>query len=136
MRCAVGVGTIVFSSSCATFGVATGPANSGRSSPAADQPYGESKLFIERVLHWYGEAYGLRWMALRYFNAAGADPDGDLGECRPETHLIPSVIEAALGRRQAFDLYGTTYPTHQTERLFAILSTSLTWRMRITRSST
>ncbi len=109
---AVGVGTIVFSSSCATFGVPQVLPIPDDHPQQPINPYGESKLFIERVLHWYGEAYGLRWMALRYFNAAGADPDGDLGECHaPETHLIPSVIEAALGQRQAFDLYGTHYPT-------------------------
>ena len=133
---AVGVGTIVFSSSCATFGVPQDVPIPDDHPQQPINPYGESKLFIERVLHWYGEAYGLRWMALRYFNAAGADPDGDLGESHaPETHLIPSVIEAALGRREAFDLYGTPI-RHQTERLFAILSTSPTWRMRIRRSST
>jgi UDP-arabinose 4-epimerase len=109
---AVGVGTIVFSSSCATFGVPQVLPIPDDHPQQPINPYGESKLFIERVLHWYGEAYGLRWMALRYFNAAGADPDGVLGECHaPETHLIPSVIEAALGQRQHFDLYGTTYST-------------------------
>src|SRR5918993_701761 len=109
---AVGVDTIVFSSSCATFGVPQNVPIPDDHPQQPINPYGESKLFIERVLHWYGEAYGLHWMALRYFNAAGADPDGDLGECHePETHLIPSVIEAVLGHRQAFDLYGATYPT-------------------------
>jgi UDP-glucose-4-epimerase GalE len=109
---AVGVGTIVFSSSCATFGVPQVLPIPDDHPQQPISPYGESKLFIERVLHWYGEAYGLRWMALRYFNAAGADPDGELGESHePETHLIPSVIGAALGCREAFDLYGTSYPT-------------------------
>ena len=62
-------------------------------------PYGETKLAIERALHWYGGAYGLRYAALRYFNAAGADPDGEIGEDHdPETHLIPLVLRAALGR--------------------------------------
>jgi UDP-glucose-4-epimerase GalE len=107
-----GVGTIVFSSSCATFGVPQILPIPDDHPQQPINPYGESKLFIERVLHWYGEAYGMHWTALRYFNAAGADPDGDLGECHaPETHLIPSVIGAALGKRQHFDLYGTDYPT-------------------------
>jgi UDP-glucose-4-epimerase GalE len=75
-------------------------------------PYGESKLFVERALHWYGVAHGVRSAALRYFNAAGADPDGDVGEWHePETHLIPLVIETALGRREAIDVYGTDYAT-------------------------
>jgi UDP-arabinose 4-epimerase len=108
----VGVGTIIFSSSCATFGVPKVLPIPDDHPQQPINPYGESKLFIERVLHWYGEAYGLRWMALRYFNAAGADPDGTLGESHePETHVIPSVIGAALGHRQDFDLYGTTYAT-------------------------
>ena len=75
-------------------------------------PYGDSKLFIERVLDWYGAAYGLRSACLRYFNAAGADLEGELGELhRPETHLIPLVIEAALGRRSGVEIFGLDYPT-------------------------
>ena len=67
---------------------------------------------MERLLHWYGTAYGLRWMALRYFNAAGADPEGEIGEEHdPETHLIPIAIEAALGERPSVEVYGTDYPT-------------------------
>src|SRR5436189_3665424 len=61
-------------------------------------PYGETKLAVERALHWYAGAYGLRFVALRYFNAAGADPEGEIGEDHdPETHLIPLVLRAALG---------------------------------------
>ncbi|HET7841081.1 MAG TPA: NAD-dependent epimerase/dehydratase family protein, partial [Terriglobia bacterium] len=72
----------------------------------------ESKLMVERAIHWYGQAYGLRWAALRYFNAAGADPDGELGEAHdPESHLIPLVIDAALGRRPHVEVFGTDYPT-------------------------
>jgi UDP-glucose-4-epimerase GalE len=75
-------------------------------------PYGETKLAIERALHWYGEAYGLRWVSLRYFNAAGADPESEIGERHePETHLVPLVLEAALGERPQIDIYGTDYPT-------------------------
>jgi UDP-glucose-4-epimerase GalE len=74
-------------------------------------PYGESKLFVERILHWYGQAYDLRSVALRYFNAAGADPAGEIGEVHdPETHLIPLVIDAALGTRPAVAVFGTDYP--------------------------
>jgi UDP-arabinose 4-epimerase len=75
-------------------------------------PYGETKLAIERALHWYGNAYGLRSVSLRYFNAAGASPDGDAGEDHePETHLIPLAIRAALDDTCPIDVYGTDYPT-------------------------
>ena len=75
-------------------------------------PYGESKLMIERALFWASARHGLRTASLRYFNAAGADPKGRIGEDHdPETHLIPLVIDAALGRREALTVYGTDYPT-------------------------
>jgi len=75
-------------------------------------PYGESKLFVERVLRRYGEVYGLRWMALRYFNAAGADPEGEIGsDLEPELRLVPIVIQAALGLRPVVEIFGTDYPT-------------------------
>jgi len=75
-------------------------------------PYGASKLMVERMLADAEAAHGLRWAALRYFNASGADPEGDLGECHdPETHLIPVALEAAAGLRDALPLYGTDYPT-------------------------
>src|SRR5262249_57103827 len=71
-----------------------------------------TKLVIEQALHWYGGAYGLRYAALRYFNAAGADPGGEIGEDHdPETHLIPRVLRAALGRGDPVEIYGTDYPT-------------------------
>ena len=74
--------------------------------------YGDSKWMIERALRWAGQVHGLRSACLRYFNAAGADPAGRLGEDhRPESHLIPLVIDAALGRRPALDVYGDDYPT-------------------------
>jgi UDP-glucose 4-epimerase len=74
--------------------------------------YGDSKWMIERALHWAARVHGLRSACLRYFNAAGADPAGRLGEDhRPESHLIPLVIDAALGRRAALDVYGDDYPT-------------------------
>jgi UDP-glucose 4-epimerase len=75
-------------------------------------PYGESKWMIERALHWADRVCGLRYAALRYFNAAGADPAGRIGEDhRPETRLIPLVIDAALGRRPVLEVYGSDYPT-------------------------
>jgi UDP-glucose 4-epimerase len=74
--------------------------------------YGDSKWMIERALRWAGQVHGLRSACLRYFNAAGADPAGRLGEDhRPESHLIPLVIDAALGRRSALDVFGDDYPT-------------------------
>jgi UDP-glucose-4-epimerase GalE len=107
-----GVQTIVFSSSCTTYGVPEALPIREDHPQQPVNPYGESKLFIERALHWCGQAYGLRWVALRYFNAAGADPDGEIGERHdPETHLIPLVIEAALGRRPCVDVYGADYAT-------------------------
>lgn len=75
-------------------------------------PYGESKLAVERALFWAEQAHGLRHIALRYFNACGADPEGEAGECHdPETHLVPLVIGAGLGRRPPVEVYGTDYPT-------------------------
>lgn len=109
---ATGVGSIVFSSTCATYGVPDTMPIRETDPQRPVNPYGESKLFIERALHWLGGAYGLRWAALRYFNAAGADPDGEVGEDHdPETHLIPLVIEAALRRRPHVEVYGTDYDT-------------------------
>jgi UDP-glucose 4-epimerase len=74
--------------------------------------YGDSKWMIERALRWAAQVHGLRYASLRYFNAAGADPAGRLGEDhRPESHLVPLVIDAALGRRGALDVFGDDYPT-------------------------
>ena len=107
-----GVQEIVFSSTCATYGVPQALPISEQHQQCPVNPYGDSKLFIERTLRWYGEAYGLRWVALRYFNAAGADPDGALGECHhPETHLIPLAILSALGAEPALRIFGTDYAT-------------------------
>ena len=106
-----GVGRIVFSSTCATYGNPAEVPIRETMPQLPVNPYGETKLAIERALHWYGEAYGLRWVSLRYFNAAGADPDGEIGEWHePETHLIPLVLQAALGERQHIDIYGTRLP--------------------------
>ena len=106
-----GVDTIVFSSTCATYGevdtlpiIETLPQN-----PVS--PYGYSKLVVENALRDYGRAYGLKWVAMRYFNAAGLDPDGDLGERHdPETHAIPLALLAAM-RQTEFNVFGTDYDT-------------------------
>jgi UDP-glucose-4-epimerase GalE len=108
----VGVKRIVFSSTCATYGNPTRIPIPEDHPQIPVNPYGESKLFIEKVLHWYEQACGFNWVALRYFNAAGADLQGEIGEDHsPETHLIPLAIEVAMGRRKAFEIFGSDYPT-------------------------
>jgi UDP-glucose-4-epimerase GalE len=107
-----GIKATVFSSTCATYGDPLAVPITEQEKQKPVNPYGETKLMIEKALHWYGQAYGSRYVALRYFNAAGADPDGETGESHdPETHLIPLVLDAALGRRAQIDIYGTDYPT-------------------------
>jgi UDP-arabinose 4-epimerase len=107
-----GVREIVFSSTCATYGVPHEVPISENHPQKPVNPYGESKLAVEKILHWYAGAYGTHFAALRYFNAAGADPDGELGEDHdPETHLIPLAITAALGRGNQLSIYGSDYPT-------------------------
>lgn len=101
----------VFSSSAAVYG-AHGATIDESTLCAPVSPYGETKLVIERVLAAYGRAYGLRWSALRYFNASGAHTSGALREShRPETHLIPLAIDAALGRGEPLIIYGDDHPT-------------------------
>ena len=107
-----GVSRLVFSSTCATYGNPVHVPIDETHPQAPVNPYGESKLMVEKMFRWYGEIHGLRWMALRYFNAAGADPDGEIGEDHdPESHLIPLVIGAALGTRPPVKIFGTDYPT-------------------------
>jgi UDP-arabinose 4-epimerase len=107
-----GIRHMVFSSTCATYGTPEILPIRETTPQCPVNPYGETKLAIERVLHWYGEAYGLRSVSLRYFNAAGADREGEIGEDHdPETHLVPLVLQAALGQRPAIEVYGTDYPT-------------------------
>src|SRR3546814_8091858 len=109
---ASGVGTLVFSSTAAVYGVPKTTPIPEDHPQRPINPDGETKLAIERARAWYGKAYGLKWAALRYFNAAGADPDGEIGEAHdPETHLIPLVLEAALGKRPPLKVFGTDYPT-------------------------
>lgn len=111
--CAAEVGHIVLSSTCAVYGSPEMVPIREESAKLPINPYGESKLFVERMLPWYSHAHGLRWAALRYFNAAGADMDGEIGESHcPETHLIPLVMESVLGKRAAVEIFGTDYATH------------------------
>jgi UDP-arabinose 4-epimerase len=107
-----GINHMVFSSSCATYGLPKELPILEDHSQIPVNPYGESKLFVERILHWMGKTARLGWVALRYFNAAGADPEGQLGEEHsPETHLIPLAIAAALGKRKYLEICGVDYPT-------------------------
>jgi len=109
---ATGVNRLVFSSTCATYGVPERVPVVEENAQNPINPYGRSKLMVEQILADYGAAYGLRAIALRYFNAAGADPDGEIGEHHdPETHLIPLVLDVAAGRRPSLDVYGADYPT-------------------------
>ena len=106
-----GVRQFVFSSSAATFGHPLETPITEDHPQLPINAYGETKLAVERALPHFERAYGIRWMALRYFNAAGADPDGRLGEDhQPELHVIPRAIDAALGRGE-FAIYGDDYET-------------------------
>lgn len=109
---AAGVQRFIFSSTAATFGEPQYTPIDERHPQAPINPYGRSKLMIEQVLEDYDRAYGLKSVCLRYFNAAGADPDGELGERHdPETHLIPLVLQAASGRRADIAVFGRDYDT-------------------------
>jgi UDP-glucose 4-epimerase len=109
---AAGCQSIVFSSTCATYGepIQIPIDESHPQSPI--NPYGRTKLHMEHMIEDFARAYGLKYAALRYFNAAGASPEGDLGEDhRPETHLIPLVLDVALGKRAEIKMFGSDYPT-------------------------
>src|SRR5260370_21169029 len=106
------VPNIVFSSTCATYGLPDVVPITEDTRQLPVNPYGHSKLFVERALSSYEEAYGLRWFALRYFNAAGPDESGQIGEQHnPETHLIPLPIASTVGDRGPLATFGTDYPT-------------------------
>lgn len=109
---AAGIDKFVFSSTCATYGVPkTLPIPEDHPQDPIN-PYGTTKLMTEQILKDFAKAYGLRSAIFRYFNAAGADPEGRLGEDHhPETHLIPLILMTALGKRDAISIYGTDYPT-------------------------
>lgn len=107
-----GVKRFVFSSTAAIFGDPQQVPISESAPAAPINPYGRSKWMVEQILSDYERAYGFEAVCLRYFNAAGADPDGELGERHdPETHLIPLVLQAASGRRAAISVYGMDYDT-------------------------
>ncbi len=104
---------VVFSSTAAVYGEPTQIPIAEQHPTIPKNPYGETKLAIERLLQWYAAAYEFEAVSLRYFNAAGADPEGELGEDHdPEEHLIPLAIDAALGRRPPLTVFGDDYPTH------------------------
>jgi len=107
-----GVNKFIFSSTAAIYGGASEIPIPESAPPDPLNPYGASKLMIEQSLFWLAKAYDLQWIALRYFNAAGAALDGSLGEDHdPETHLIPLVLKTAMGQRKAISVFGTDYPT-------------------------
>jgi UDP-arabinose 4-epimerase len=109
---ATDVKQIVFSSTCATYGLPEKMPIREDTPQHPVNPYGETKLMVERALYWYGGAHGLRSVALRYFNAAGADPEGRIGERHhPETHAIPLAIAAAMDSARSFKVFGQDYPT-------------------------
>jgi len=107
-----GVRKLIFSSTCAIYGEPENVPITEDMPKGPINPYGLSKHFIEQTLEWYSRAYGLKYIALRYFNAAGADPDSEVGEVHePETHLIPLVLYTALGKREQIEVFGDDYPT-------------------------
>jgi len=109
---AAGVKHFIFSSTAAIFGESSYNPIDEAHPKLPINPYGRSKWMLEQILEDYDHAYGLKSVCLRYFNAAGADPEGDLGERRePETHLIPILLQVASGRRERASVFGTDYPT-------------------------
>lgn len=107
-----GVNKIIFSSTCATYGVPDAVPIGEDHAQRPINPYGASKLMVERMLQDFDGAHGIKSVALRYFNAAGADPDGEIGEEHdPETHLIPLILDVALGKRDCVRIFGTDYAT-------------------------
>lgn len=105
-----GVNRLVFSSTAATYGEPAEQPIEETASNNPTNPYGESKLAFERAMHWYAQAYGLRYTALRYFNAAGAS-EGCGEDHEPETHLIPVALQVAAGKREFVEVFGADYPT-------------------------
>lgn len=107
-----GVKKIVFSSTAATYGEPKSIPILETDLKEPTNPYGETKLAIENMLKWCGQAYGISSVALRYFNAAGAHQEGHIGEDhRPESHLIPIILQVALGQRESLAIFGDDYPT-------------------------
>jgi len=107
-----GVKSVVFSSTCATYGLPQSMPMTEDHPQLPVNPYGAGKLFVERILQDFDAACGIRSVVFRYFNAAGADPSGQIGELHdPETHLIPLALDVAAGLRDHLEIYGTDYPT-------------------------
>ena len=107
-----GVSPLIFSSTCATYGIPETELIGEDHPQRPINPYGETKLVFERAMPWFANAHGLRYLSFRYFNAAGADPDAAYGEDHePETHLIPLVLDVAAGVRPEVQIHGTDYPT-------------------------
>lgn len=107
-----GVKRMIFSSTAAVFGEPMAVPIPEAHPKDPTNPYGRSKLMLEEILTEYDHAYGLKWTALRYFNASGADPSGAIGEDhKPEHHLIPLVLDVALGKRDDIAIFGTDWPT-------------------------
>ena len=103
---------IVFSSTAATYGIPEKMPIMESDPQDPINPYGESKLMMEKIMRWADEAYGTKFVALRYFNVAGAKPDGSIGEDHgPETHLIPIVLQVAQGKRDKLQIFGDDYNT-------------------------
>jgi len=114
LNCALdaGVRRFIFSSTCAVYGTPDRMPITEDTPRHPVNPYGTSKLFFEHALEAYDRAYGLRYMSLRYFNAAGADESGEIGELHfPESHLIPNALKAITGERGELELFGDDYPT-------------------------
>ena len=110
---AAGIDRLLFSSTSSTYGLSEKVPMTEETPLQPINPYARSKLSVEWMIRDFAEAYGMGFVLLRYFNAAGADPSGEFGEYHdPETHIIPRILEVALGRREAVELYGTDYPTH------------------------
>ena len=106
------INNFIFSSSCATYGEPIEIPITEQHLQNPINPYGRSKLMVEQILEDFKFAYGIEHISLRYFNAAGADPDGELGEDHnPETHLIPLVLKTALGQKDKIEIFGDDYPT-------------------------
>lgn len=106
------INKIIFSSTCATYGDPIETPISEKHPQVPINPYGRTKLMVEQILDDFDTAFGLKSVILRYFNAAGADPDGEIGEDHdPETHLIPLVLQVAAGQRESIQVFGDTYPT-------------------------
>ncbi|WP_125709434.1 UDP-glucose 4-epimerase GalE [Lacticaseibacillus porcinae] len=107
-----GIKKIVFSSTAATYGEPKQVPIHEDDPQVPTNPYGESKLVMEKIIKWADVAYGIKFVALRYFNVAGAMPDGSIGEDHhPETHLIPIILQAAAGTRDGLQIFGDDYPT-------------------------